>query len=338
MAMMTSQALRNITLLALCVSVSILAGCSVTVPGVVGLTQTAAQTLITDAGLTVGAVTEEHSETVPSGLVISQAPAFGASAAQGTAVDLVISLGSGTVTVMLPGNVPLEMVWIAAGSFLMGSPDTEQYREVYESPQHTAAINGFWMGKYELTKRQWAAVMPSMPWAGQSDILASPESPAVYVSWNDARDFITALNDLTGKVFRLPSEAEWEYACRAGTTTSCYWGDAGGAQTNDNAWLVFNTAIMAQSYAHMAGQKLANGFGLHDMIGNAWEWCEDDWHDFYSGAPANGSAWIDSPRDAKRSARGGDWLEGYARSRSAQRMHFDPLLATPGVGFRLAGF
>ena len=330
---MTSRAMRNLSLFVLCASVSILAGCAVTVPGVVGLTQTAAQTLITDAGLTVGTVTEDHSETVATGLVISQNPAFGASAPKGAAVDLVVSLGSGKMTVTLPGNVPLEFVWIPAGSFVMGSPDTEANRQINEGPQHTVVLNGFWMAKYELTQRQWTAVMVTTPWAGQANVLVNAEAPAVYVSWKDARDFISALNVLTAKAFRLPSEAEWEYACRAGTTTRAYWGDdTSGAVVTQYVWqggIPF--------HAHEVGQKLPNAFGLFDMIGNVSEWCEDDWHDDYTGAPTNGSAWIDSPRGVERSNRGSNFSSDIIFCRSALRAGDAPSGAGFVGGFRIAG-
>ena len=335
---MTPSLMQKLALFVLCVSVSILSGCAVKVPGVAGLTQTAALALITDAGLTAGMVTEEHSETVPVGLVISQTPAFGGSAAPGTAVDLVISLGSATVAVMLPGDVLLEMVWIPAGSFVMGSPDTEEGRDTNEGPPHTVTLGGFWMGKYELTKRQWSAVMPTTPWAGQPGVFVSLESPAVCLSWNDAQGFIAALNGLTGKTFRLPSEAEWEYACRAGTTTRYYWGDDPTfAMFTDYAWWINNTWIAGEAYAHLVGQKLMNAFGLHDMSGNVFEWTEDDRHDSYTGAPPDGSAWIDSPRTTEHFLRGGSWSHNGGIARSATRLRYLATLGSADFGLRLAG-
>ncbi len=214
-------------------------------------------------------------------------------------------------TIMLPGDVPLEMVWMPAGEFIMGSPDTELDRFTEEGPQHTVKFSaGFWMGKYELTKRQWQAVMGTAPWEGQQGVLTYPESPAVFVTWNDAKDFVGALNVLTGKMFRLPTEAEWEYACRAGTTTRFYWGDDPSyADINDYAWWDGNASSAGQAYAHVVGLKLPNGWGLHDMTGNVYEWCEDDWSWGYSGTPTDGQAWVDSPHGVVPVIRGGTWDE-----------------------------
>jgi len=139
---------------------------------------------------------------------------------------------SGDLVVMLPGDVPLALMHIPAGTFMMGRYAGEQDNYSYEDPQHSVTLSqDFYLGKYELTKRQWQAVMGTTPWSGQDYVLDDLDSPAVYVSWNDAQAFITALNTHitnTGQgaaTFRLPTEAEWEYACRAGTTTRFYWGD-----------------------------------------------------------------------------------------------------------------
>jgi len=159
-----------------------------------------------------------------------------------------------------------------------------------------------------LTKAQWMALMGTTPWSGWSGVSDDPDSPAEIVSWNDAHSFVTALNIHTGRTFRLPSEAEWEYACRAGSATRFYWGDdpsytAIGAY----AWYDGNTWDAGEVYAHVAGSKAAERMGLHDMSGNVLEWCEDDWHDNYAGAPADGSAWVDSIRGLDRVIRGGRW-------------------------------
>jgi formylglycine-generating enzyme required for sulfatase activity len=239
-------------------------------------------------------------------------------------------------TIKLPGDVPLEMVWVPEGSFFMGSPDTEQDRAATEGAQHAAIVGGFWMGRYELTKRQWTAVMGTTPWQGNANVLDDPDSPAVLVSWNNMKDFITALNGLTGKAFQLPSEVQWEYACRAGTTTRCYWGDdAGYTEINDYAWWNGNAVPAGELYAHVVGQKRPNAFGLYDMNGNVWEFCEDDWHTSYTGAPTDGSAWVNSPRSTNRVARGGAWsTDGYA-CRSAARAFGAPNGLSVIVGFRV---
>jgi formylglycine-generating enzyme required for sulfatase activity len=150
--------------------------------------------------------------------------------------------------------------------------------------------------------------MGTTPWSGQINVLDDPDSPAVYVSWKHAQSFITVLNSLTGKTFGLPSEAGWEYACRAGTTTRFYWGDDPTYTVgSDHAWWGHNAGDIGFRYAHAVGQKMPNAWGLYDMSGNVWEWCEDDSHFRYADARTNGSAWIDSPRGTNRVLRGGSW-------------------------------
>ncbi|HUW62921.1 MAG TPA: SUMF1/EgtB/PvdO family nonheme iron enzyme [Candidatus Bathyarchaeia archaeon] len=243
-----------------------------------------------------------------------------------------------TETIMLPGDVPLKMVCIPAGTFMMGRYPGEQDSSDSEAPQHEVTITqGFWMGKYELTKRQWQAVMGTTPWSGRDYVLDDADSPAVYVSWNDAQAFITALNGLTGKTFRLPSEAEWEYACRAGTTTRFYRGDDPGYSVGDAyCWWHYNTVEVKEvneQYAHIVGLKTANAFGLYDMSGNVWEWCQD-WFDSYTSGsvtdptgPASGS---------NRVVRGGGWPDGGSSCRSAGRGSSSPSYTFNYLGFRLS--
>ena len=250
-----------------------------------------------------------------------------------------------TETILLPGDVPLEMVRIPAGTFMMGRNPGEQDSRESEDPQHSVAIGyDFWMGKYTVTKRQWTAVMGTTPWSGRGYVLDDPDSPAVWVSWDDAHDFVAALNahmvatDQGPGNVRLPSEAEWEYACRAGTTTRFYWSDDPDyTQIDDHAWWQGNAYYAGNRHANVVGLKLPNAFGLYDMSGNVWEWCEDDWHGNYTGAPADGSAWVDSPRGSDRVGRGGGWGLYDYDCRSARRDYFYPS-DTYGVfiGFRLA--
>jgi formylglycine-generating enzyme required for sulfatase activity len=250
---------------------------------------------------------------------------------------------SDTGTIMLPGDVPLELVWIPAGSFMMGRYTNEQGSSSNEDPQHQVTLaQGFWLGKYELTKAQWQAVMNTTPWSGQSYIITDPNSPAVYVSWNNAQLFITALNTHitnTGQgaaTFRLPSEAQWEYACRAGTTWRFYWGDdLTYTQIGNYAWWDGNADSVNQDYAHIVGLKLPNARGLYDMSGNVWEWCEDWIHSSYTGAPTDGSAWV-SPTGSLRVGRGGGWFGGGFGCRSANRSYYAPSGAYYYIGFRLA--
>ena len=245
-------------------------------------------------------------------------------------------------TATLPGGVPLVMVWVPQGAFTMGSPDTEQDRGTNESPQHSVNVKGFWMAKYEVTKRQWQAVMGSTPWSGQSFVVANLDSPAVWINWNDAQSFLTELNGYTGEAFRLPSEAEWEYACRAGSQvppTRFYWGeDPAYSSINNYAWWYQNTYNVRDYGAHAAGLKLPNAFDLYDMSGNAWEWCADWYHGTYEGAPADGNAW-NSPEGVDRVIRGGSWFCGDvvgACCRSAERSSLTAAGTGSSIGFRIA--
>ncbi len=261
---------------------------------------------------------------------------------------------------MLPGDVPLTLVKIPSGTFQMGSPDTERSQRPYERPVHTVNIAyDFHMGKYEVTQKQWLAVMGSWPGiAPSSDLGFGDNFPAYYIAWNDAKNFITALNmhiANTGQgplTVRLPSEAEWEYACRAGTQTRFFFGDslecnddmedcAAGVlpgNRSDYMWYNGNNASSGQPGfgSKPVGTKLPNQFGLYDMHGNIWEWCEDDLHPVYTGAPMNGSAWVDSPRGSDRMRRGGLWASFARRCRSAYRDNSDPSYRNGICGFRLA--
>lgn len=231
-------------------------------------------------------------------------------------------------TLILPGNVPLVMVWIPRGTFMMGRYSGEQDSFSDEDPQHPVTVPGFWMGKYEVTQAQWEAVMGTNP-----SYFSGENRPADGVSWDLAKSFITALNSYTGKTFRLPSEAEWECACRAGTTTRYYWGDdASYTQIGSYAWWDGNSGTQT----HDVGGKLANAFALYDMNGNVWEWCEDDDHSSYTGAPTDGSAWVDSPRGPGRVLRGGGWYSFDYYCRSASRINAYPSYTSHIIGFRLS--
>jgi formylglycine-generating enzyme required for sulfatase activity len=231
-------------------------------------------------------------------------------------------------TVMLPGNEPLELVWVPAGTFLMGRYTGEQDSEDAEDPQRPVELSGFWMGRYEITQAQWLAVMGRNP-----SNFGGTEHPVESVSWDDAQDFIETLSTYTNMSFRLPSEAEWEYACRAGMTARFYWGDdLDYTQIGNHAWYAGNANWQTQDF----GQKLPNAWGLYDMSGNVLEWCEDDWHESYAGAPADGTAWVDSPRPEIRVARGGSWNGVGSACRSAYRYHGYSYHTYTYFGFRLA--
>jgi formylglycine-generating enzyme required for sulfatase activity len=254
--------------------------------------------------------------------------------------------GSGTeeITITLAGlpinATPLMMVKVPSGSFMMGRYPGEVDSFNNEDPQHQVNIGyEFYIGKYEITQAQWLAVMGSWPGtAPSSSSGAGNDYPAYYVSWNDCKNFVTELNKLGQGTFRLSSEAEWEYSCRAGTTRRFYWGDDPGyTLVGDYAWYRINTFDVNEKYAHMVGLKLPNAWGIHDMLGNIWELCEDDWHSSYLSIsrPNNGSAWVDSPRASSRAYRGGGWFSYALYCRSAYRIYHEPADRHKLIGFRL---
>ncbi len=215
----------------------------------------------------------------------------------------------------LPNGLTLEMVGLPAGQFLMGSPDSDPDASDDEKPQHQVEVNSFAIGKYSVTQAQYEAVMGTNP----SNFKNNPQNPVEMVSWEDAQAFCQKLSQITGKTYRLPTEAEWEYACRGGTTTRYYFGDDAN-QLGDYAWYGGNS----QNTTHPVGQKKPNAWGLYDMSGNVWEWCEDNWHDNYENAPSDGSAWLTNDNNSHIIIiRGGSWGDNPRACRSAYRNGLD---------------
>ena len=232
-------------------------------------------------------------------------------------------------TVMLPGDVPLVMVWCPPGTFTMGRYPGELDSDGSEAPQHSVTLtHGFWLGKYEVTQTQWKAVMGSNPSNFYGD-----KRPVEEVSWNYAQVFITALNADTGLTFRLPSESEWEYACRTGEQTPLvrfYWGDDPAyTQADAHSWYFNN----ASSKTHDVGGKLPNAWGLYDMSGNVWEWVQDWYGNYSSGSVLDPTG---PPSDLKRVIRGGCYANYAYFGRSAFRLSFDPWVSSESIGFRIA--
>ena len=231
-----------------------------------------------------------------------------------------------TITINLPGlpaaAKPLEMVLIPAGTFMMGSPSTEKDRKDDEGPQHEVTItNSFYLGKYEVTQEQWYAVMGTLP----SAFTEVRNHPVEQVSWDDCQSFVEKLNEMGLGEFRLPTEAEWEYACRAGTVTPYYWGDE---SIEDYAWYNANSG----SRTHEVGLKLPNDFGLYDMSGNVWEWCQD-WHGAYSAEDQVDPTGQQS--GSLRVFRGGCWYGPARYCRSASRYWNTPDGSGNHIGFRV---
>jgi len=251
----------------------------------------------------------------------------------------------------LSDAVGLEMMQIPAGTFLMGSPEDELERVSAEGPQHEVNIATFFMGKYPVTQAQWRAVaaMPQINRSLEPDPsrFKGDQRPVGQVSWEGAVEFCDRLSAHTGREYRLPTEAEWEYACRAGTTTPFHFGET---ITTDLAnYRGTDKEQMKSSGSYGQGPKgeyrkettavdhfgIANAFGLCDMHGNVWEWCQDHWHDHYKGAPTNGSAWLTENESAKRVLRGGAWNYRPRSCRSASRTYYTPDYHFIYVGFRV---
>ncbi|MCA2668449.1 MAG: SUMF1/EgtB/PvdO family nonheme iron enzyme [Microcystis sp. M114S2] len=224
----------------------------------------------------------------------------------------------------LPNGLTLEMVGLPAGQFLMGSLSGDPNAQSHEKPQHQVKVNSFAIGKYPVTQAQYQAVMGT----NRSHFSNNPQNPVEKVSWDDAQAFCQKLSQITGKTYRLPTEAEWEYACRAGTTTRFYFGDDAN-QLGDYAWYIGNS----QKTTHPVGQKKPNAWGLYDMSGNVWEWCEDNWHNNYIGAPKDGSAWLTNDNHSQI-LRGGSWYFNPYYCRSASR-DFNYRRGSSDFGFRV---
>ena len=263
--------------------------------------------------------------------------------------------GGGTVgeesTVSLPGGAEMAFVWIEPGVFQMGATESEIGAAIdgcvdlgvnrsycadfhgWEGPLHEVEIStGFYLGKYEITQGQWEAVMGTTPWSGSSYARSNPSHPAVYISWDDVQEFVGRLNAASGdSLYRLPSEAEWEYACRAGTQTRWSFGDD-ERQLTDYAWYKDNAWDVDEQYAHAVGTKLPNAWGLYDMHGNVFEWVRD-WWGYYNSSPR-----VDPPGPdigSNRVLRSGNFNGGTQYVRSAGRNRTSPGDLNAGIGARL---
>ena len=261
-----------------------------------------------------------------------------------------------------------EMAVVPAGNFTMGSSAAEKLWAAShgaslgsvadEAPQHKVSLRSFALGEYDVTRREYAVFVretghppgdgcgkDSFKWDKQPDLnwqnpgfIQTDRDPVVCVSWNDARAYITWLNTKVrgstytngGGPYRLPSEAEWEYAARGGTTTPFWWGDDDAAAV-DHAWFKANS----DGHSHSVGLKPANAFGLYDIVGNVWQWTEDCYGDTYAKAPADGSA-AESPTGCMRVDRGSCWMYPAWLLRSATRERNPAAFRDAVMGFRVA--
>jgi formylglycine-generating enzyme required for sulfatase activity len=234
----------------------------------------------------------------------------------------------------LGNDVTLEMVQIPGGTFTMGLPATEANRDDSESPQHEVTVPAFFMGRYQVTQAQYQAIVGNNP-----SHFKDANRPVEHVNWNDAVEFCKQLSKNLGRNYRLPSEAEWEYACRAGTKTPFYFGETITTDlvNYDGTVTPYGSAPKGvyREETTEVGKFPPNAFGLYDMHGNVWEWCQDYWHDNYQGAPSDGSAWLTGGNDARRLLRGGSWYDYPENCRSADRDWDAPVVRHYGIGFRL---
>uniref|UniRef100_UPI0008F9BAF0 bifunctional serine/threonine-protein kinase/formylglycine-generating enzyme family protein n=1 Tax=Geitlerinema sp. PCC 9228 TaxID=111611 RepID=UPI0008F9BAF0 len=246
---------------------------------------------------------------------------------------------------VLGNNIELEMVYIPSGTFTMGAPESEERNYDDERPQHQVSVPAFFLGKYPVTQAQWRAVA-NLP-KYERDLEPNPSGfsgdnrPVERVSWYDAVEFCQRLSQHTGREYRLPSEAEWEYACRAGTQTPFYFGETITTElANYDGNYVYGRGKKGEYRRETTdvGSFPANGFGLFDMHGNVWEWCADDDHNNYEGAPTDGSAWIDNEDRTKadKLLRGGSWDDFPHFCRSAVRFRRHPGDPFHDIGFRVA--
>lgn len=249
--------------------------------------------------------------------------------------------------VVTPGTggqleVRLELVGIPGGSFLMGSPAGELGRDEYEGPQHTVTLQPFYMGKYEITQAQWNQVtaLPKVKIDLNSDpsFFKGDDLPVENISWEDAQEFCERLSIYTHRQYRLPTEAEWEYACRAGTTTPFAFGfSLSSQQANFDGNSPYGGAQKSEyrGKSTTVGTFQSNAWALCDMHGNVWEWCQDGWRESYNGAPTNGSAWLSGDDAILRLLRGGAWYGNGSLCRSANRNANPPGVRCNNIGFRV---
>ncbi|HEY9808743.1 MAG TPA: bifunctional serine/threonine-protein kinase/formylglycine-generating enzyme family protein [Halomicronema sp.] len=257
----------------------------------------------------------------------------------------------------LGAGIILDMVSIPGGTFSMGSPTSEAQRVDNESPQHWVTVKPFYLGKYAVTQAQWKAVAslakvkqdldpdPSNVFCGGNkpahqlswDDIAN--KPINQVSWDDAIEFCARLSKKTGKNYRLPSEAEWEYACRAGTSTPFHFGETITPDlVNYHGKYPYASAPKGKyrDQTTDVGSFPPNAFGLYDMHGNVWEWCQDVFHENYNGAPTDGSAWETGGDSQYRKQRGGSWYDKAGDCRCDRSIGFPPHAGLGLLGFRVA--
>ncbi len=244
------------------------------------------------------------------------------------------------------GNaIELDMILVHGGNFLMGSPETEEERSDHESPQHPVTIKSFFLGRYPVTQEQWRIVAETYDRVNidlkpDPSTFKGPKCPVEQVSWYEAKEYCDRLAKKTKRPYRLPTEAEWEYACRAGTTTPFYFGNTISTElANYDGNYTYANGVKGEYRNETTPVDyfdVANAWGLCDMHGNVWEWCQDHWHDNYEGAPEDGSAWLTEDSNAPRIRRGGAWFFNPKLCRSAYRFTLNSNDRDDNLGFRVS--
>jgi formylglycine-generating enzyme required for sulfatase activity len=233
----------------------------------------------------------------------------------------------------LGNGISLDLVSLPGGPFTMGSPAKETDRGSDEAPQRQVKVAAFAMGRYAVTQAQYQAIMGRNP-----SHFKGANRPVEQVSWHEAVEFCTRLSSRTGRTYDLPSEAEWEYACRAGTTTPFYFGEtitSDLANYDGNSTYGSGPKGVYRQETTEVGRFPPNAFGLYDMHGNVWEWCLDHYRSTYQGAPMDGSAYLTQDKAAARLLRGGSWFFNPMNCRSANRNRLNPASRNYLIGFRV---
>ena len=243
-------------------------------------------------------------------------------------------LSIGDTADVITNSIGIKLKLIPAGEFLMGSSDDEAGHSDYEKPHPVKITKPYFLGVTEVTQEQWHVVMKTKPWEGKRFVKEGATYPATYVSWHDAVEYCAKLSESEGKSYRLPTEAEWEFGCRGGKSTAYSFGPDVN-ELSEYAWVMANAFDVGERYAHEAGTRKPNNFGLHDMHGNVLEWCSD-WYnkEYYSSSAVSDP--MGATAGSFRVFRGGGWDDSAEDCRSAYRGASDPSLRDDILGFRLA--
>ena len=233
-------------------------------------------------------------------------------------------------------SIGMSLTYCPPGTFLMGSPDADPDRKPEEQPQQTVKLTqGFFLGTYEVTQGEWFSLMQTEPWKCQPGVREDPRASVTYVSWYDAQEFCQRLSQHEGKMYRLPTEAEWEYACRAGTTTRFSFGDD-AAKLSEYGWwgsTAEQGTARHEPYTHRVGLKRPNPWGFFDMHGHQWEWCQDA---YAAKMPGGRDPFTPGDHKSNRYIRGGGWCHVAVDCRSAYRPSDTPESKHIDLGFRVA--